>query len=124
VDRNRRWRTQPFLALAGVLAAFRPKRRARGPSISWRIFDRRQIRRNIEVQSELREQALIAYEATVLAALTEVEDALVALAQEQVRQRALTKGWRRNNFPFFSPSRSSLGCDVEWAYPLHSSQSS
>jgi len=60
-----------------------------GPSISWRIFDRRQIRRNIEVQGELQEQALIGYEATVLAALTEVEDALVALAQEQVRREHL-----------------------------------
>lgn len=61
-----------------------------GPSFSWRLFDRGQIRRSIEVQTELQEQSLIAYEASVLAALAEVEDALVGLAEEQLRLERLT----------------------------------
>jgi multidrug efflux system outer membrane protein len=60
-----------------------------GPSISWRLFDGGAVRMNIEVQSALQEQALVAYETTVLTALIEVEDALIAYAEEQRRQEAL-----------------------------------
>lgn len=60
-----------------------------GPAVSWRIFDASAVRQNIEVQSALQEQALIRYEAAVLSALTEVESALTAFAQEQVRREAL-----------------------------------
>jgi len=60
-----------------------------GPSLSWRLFDAGAVRRNIEVQSALQEQALIAYEATVLTALKEVETALAAFAEEQQRRVAL-----------------------------------
>jgi NodT family efflux transporter outer membrane factor (OMF) lipoprotein len=60
-----------------------------GPSVSWRLFDAGAIRKNIEVQSALQEQALIQYEATVLTALEEVENALVAFAEEQRRREAL-----------------------------------
>lgn len=60
-----------------------------GPSISWNIFDAGAIRKNIEVQSALQEQALIQYEAAILEALEEVENALVAYAEEQLRRQAL-----------------------------------
>ncbi|MHB8791461.1 MAG: efflux transporter outer membrane subunit [Desulfobulbaceae bacterium] len=60
-----------------------------GPGVSWSIFDAGAIRRNIEVQSALQEQTLLAYEAAVLAALTEVENALTAYAEEQLRRRRL-----------------------------------
>ncbi len=60
-----------------------------GPSISLPIFDGGAIRQNIEVQSALQEQYLIAYESAVLTALKEVENALVAYAQEQYRRQAL-----------------------------------
>jgi outer membrane protein, multidrug efflux system len=56
-----------------------------GPMLTWPIF-RSDIRPNIEVQSELQQQALIQYEATVLNSLEEVENALVAYAQEQQRR--------------------------------------
>jgi NodT family efflux transporter outer membrane factor (OMF) lipoprotein len=62
-----------------------------GPSASLQVFDRGQIRRSIDVQTELQEQALVAYETTVLAALAEVEDALVSLAQQQVRREHLVE---------------------------------
>jgi len=60
-----------------------------GPRISWAIFKAGAIRQNIEVQSALQEQYLIAYEATVLSALEEVENALVAYAEEQQRRESL-----------------------------------
>ena len=60
-----------------------------GPSVSWRLFDAGAVRKNIEVQSALQEEALIQYEAAVLAALEEVENALVAFVEEQRRRESL-----------------------------------
>ena len=57
-----------------------------GPSVSTRLFDRRQLRENLVGQSERQEQAARSYETAVLRALQEVEDSLTALAQEQVRR--------------------------------------
>jgi NodT family efflux transporter outer membrane factor (OMF) lipoprotein len=60
-----------------------------GPSVSWNIFDAGAIRQNIEVQSAMQEQYLLAYEAAVLGALEEVENALTAYAEEQLRRERL-----------------------------------
>jgi len=60
-----------------------------GPTVTWRIFDAGAIRGNIEVQSALQEQALIDYEAAVLGALEDVENAIVAYADEQLRRESL-----------------------------------
>ena len=60
-----------------------------GPSVSWNIFDAGAIRQNIEVQCAIGEQYLLAYEAAVLGALEEVENALTAYAEEQLRRERL-----------------------------------
>jgi NodT family efflux transporter outer membrane factor (OMF) lipoprotein len=60
-----------------------------GPSFTWNIFNAGSIRQNIEVQNALQEQALIQYEASILSALEEVNNALIAYAQEQVRRQSL-----------------------------------
>jgi NodT family efflux transporter outer membrane factor (OMF) lipoprotein len=60
-----------------------------GPAVSWNIFDAGAIRQNIEVQSAIEEQYLLAYEAAVLGALEEVENALTAYAEEQLRRERL-----------------------------------
>jgi multidrug efflux system outer membrane protein len=60
-----------------------------GPGITWAIFDAGAIRQNIEVQSALQEQYVIAYQASLLSALEEVENALVAYAEEQERRESL-----------------------------------
>jgi NodT family efflux transporter outer membrane factor (OMF) lipoprotein len=65
-----------------------------GSNIGWTIFDAGRIRQNIRVQTALQEQALIQYEAAVLTALEEVENALVAYADEQVRRRSLVEASR------------------------------
>jgi outer membrane protein, multidrug efflux system len=60
-----------------------------GPSVSWNLFDAGAVRRNIEVQSALQEQALAQYEASILSALEEVENAIVAYTEEQLRRESL-----------------------------------
>jgi multidrug efflux system outer membrane protein len=65
-----------------------------GPGIAWRIFDAGAVRRNIEIQSAKQEQALMAYESTVLKALEETENALVAYAEEQQRRDSLVEAVR------------------------------
>ena len=60
-----------------------------GPSMTWPIFEAGRIRANIEVRNAQEEQALLNYRKTVLNALAEVEDALVAYAKERTRHQAL-----------------------------------
>lgn len=60
-----------------------------GPAVSWPIFDAGRIASNIKVQDARTEQALLAYQQTVLRAYEDVENALVAYAREQDRRRSL-----------------------------------
>ena len=62
-----------------------------GPSVSWNIFDAGAIRKNIEVQNALQEQALLKYEAAILNALEDVENALVSYEQDQYRRQSLSR---------------------------------
>ncbi|MCK9364022.1 MAG: efflux transporter outer membrane subunit [Syntrophales bacterium] len=57
--------------------------------LTWRVFDAGAIRKNIEIQSALQEQSLIAYESAVLGAQEEAENAIMAYAQEQRRRQSL-----------------------------------
>jgi NodT family efflux transporter outer membrane factor (OMF) lipoprotein len=59
--------------------------------ITWNIFDAGRVRKNIEVQNALQEQSLIQYEAAILSALGDVNNALVAFAQEQSRRQSLSE---------------------------------
>ena len=52
---------------------------AAGPSLRWNIFDYGRIRANIRVQDARLQQALVAFDAAVLAAAREVDDAAVAV---------------------------------------------
>jgi outer membrane protein, multidrug efflux system len=70
-----------------------------GPSMTWPIFEGGQIRAYIEVRNAQEQQALLSYRKTVLMALAEVEDALVAYAKERIRHQALaasTEDFRRS----------------------------
>lgn len=58
-------------------------------SFAWTIFKGGAIRQNIEVQNALQEQSLKQYEATILTALEDVENALSGFAEEQERRDAL-----------------------------------
>ncbi len=63
-----------------------------GPAFSWNIFNAGAVRQNIRVETALQEQALLRYESAILLALEEVENALTAYAQEQLRRTALSDG--------------------------------
>lgn len=59
--------------------------------MAWPLFNAGAIRANIAVQNALQEQALLQYEVAILTAIEEVENALVAYAQEQQRRQALVE---------------------------------
>jgi NodT family efflux transporter outer membrane factor (OMF) lipoprotein len=63
-----------------------------GPQVSWAVFTAGAICQNIEIQKALYGQAKSDYESTILTALEDVENALTAFAQEQVRCRSLQEG--------------------------------
>jgi outer membrane protein, multidrug efflux system len=60
-----------------------------GTSVSWRVFDNKGILSNIDLQKAFREEAFITYQKTVLNAMQEVEDALIASEKEQTRRKSL-----------------------------------
>jgi NodT family efflux transporter outer membrane factor (OMF) lipoprotein len=62
-----------------------------GPAASWPIFQGGAIVSNIHAQQALRDIAFITYRQTVLTALQDVENALVAFAQEQHHHQSLDK---------------------------------
>jgi len=61
-----------------------------GPGINWQLFDSGRILANIRLQEALREETVFAYQQTVLTAMQEVENTLVAAANEQEHRRLLT----------------------------------
>jgi outer membrane protein, multidrug efflux system len=65
-----------------------------GPRITWPAFDAGAIRANIEIQSAGQERAFAAYESAILNALEQVENALTAYAEEQIRLEALREAAR------------------------------
>ena len=62
------------------------------PFISIPLFNRDKIRNRIEIQNALQEQYLVAYESSVLDAIKEVRDAVMAYGEEQKRNLILEKG--------------------------------
>ena len=62
------------------------------PFISVPLFNRNKIRDQIEIQNAVQERTLIEYENTVLDAIKEVRDAIMAYGEEQKRYRILEKG--------------------------------
>ncbi len=62
-----------------------------GPAMRWNLFDGDRIRSSINVQEAQAEQAMVNYEQTILLALEEVENAMVAFAEERQRVDALER---------------------------------
>ena len=67
-----------------------------GPSVSWPIFEGGRIRANIALQTATQQELLAAYEAVVLQAFQDVEDALVAFSNEQATRAQLEDAVRAN----------------------------
>ena len=60
-----------------------------GPSAQWNAYDGGRTRERIEVQSALQEEALIDYDRAILTALEDVQNAVTAFTQEQLRNHSL-----------------------------------
>jgi Outer membrane efflux protein len=67
-----------------------------GPTLSWHIFDAGRIRATIAVQDARTVQQFSTYQQTVLTALDEVENVLVAYSREQVRRAQLVEAVEAN----------------------------
>jgi NodT family efflux transporter outer membrane factor (OMF) lipoprotein len=64
---------------------------ALGPALNWPLFDMGRSRANLELNKAVREEELLAYEQTVLNALREVENALIASTKEEEHRQTLIK---------------------------------
>lgn len=62
-----------------------------GPALRWNIFDRDRIRSQIAVEDARTEQALLTYELTVLNALNEVENAIVAFLEQRIQFKSMER---------------------------------
>lgn len=62
-----------------------------GPAVRWSLFDGGRVRSQIQVEDARAEQAMVAYEQTLLLALQEAEDAMVAYSEERKRRDALAR---------------------------------
>jgi NodT family efflux transporter outer membrane factor (OMF) lipoprotein len=60
-----------------------------GPTVSWQILDYNQLQSEVRVTNAEQQQALYSYRQTVLQSFGDVEDALVAYAQDRVRTKAI-----------------------------------
>jgi NodT family efflux transporter outer membrane factor (OMF) lipoprotein len=67
-----------------------------GPSISWQILSGGRIRANVALQTATQQELLAAYQAAVLQAFQDVEDALVAFSHEQATRAQLEDAVRAN----------------------------
>jgi NodT family efflux transporter outer membrane factor (OMF) lipoprotein len=84
----------------GTLANWQSAAWSVGPSVRWPIFDAGRIRWNIEGRNAEEEQALLAYNKTVLAALKDVETSMFAYAREQERRKTLIEEMAQNQKAF------------------------
>jgi outer membrane protein, multidrug efflux system len=60
-----------------------------GPTVTWNVFNANQLVNQVRVSNALQQQALLNYKKTVLQSFGDVEDALVAYAQDQNRTKYL-----------------------------------
>ena len=68
-----------------------------GPTLRWPILNFRRILSQIDVSKAVREEALARYEQSVLLAMEEVENALVAISREKNRSGSLAEAVRAND---------------------------
>jgi NodT family efflux transporter outer membrane factor (OMF) lipoprotein len=71
-----------------------------GPTVQWNLLQGGSLRANVRVQRARSEQALDTYRQTVLVALEDAENALVAYAKEQTRRGSLTQSVQASETAF------------------------
>jgi multidrug efflux system outer membrane protein len=86
----------PSLSLSGNIAVTRTVNASRvynwslGPTLNLPLFDRGALKANVDLSKSDARQQYLSYRATVIEAVREVEDAMVALRQEQQRYARLS----------------------------------
>jgi NodT family efflux transporter outer membrane factor (OMF) lipoprotein len=68
-----------------------------GPTVTWPLFQGGSIVSNIRLQHALRDESYLTYQKTVLVALQDVENALIAFAKEQEHRESLSAAVTANN---------------------------
>ena len=71
-----------------------------GPTVQWNLFEAGRTLSNIRVQNSREQQALDTYRQTLLVALEDVENALIAYAKEKVRHESLAQSVSANEQAF------------------------
>lgn len=71
-----------------------------GPSVSYPLFDAGRVRANIAIEQAISEQQLLAYKSTILTALQDVENALIAYDREIDRRSSLADAVTANQRAF------------------------
>jgi NodT family efflux transporter outer membrane factor (OMF) lipoprotein len=67
-----------------------------GPAVDWQIFNAGRVRSNMELQKALQQESMLAYQKTVITALKDVENALIAYAKEYERHKMLADAVAHN----------------------------
>jgi outer membrane protein, multidrug efflux system len=67
-----------------------------GTGVDWQIFTAGRVQSNIALQKALQQESILAYQKTVLTALQDVENALVAYANEYNRRKSLVDAVEAN----------------------------
>jgi multidrug efflux system outer membrane protein len=80
-----------YSAIGGSLLESRNEGWSIGPFFSWNLFDGGRVRNSILIEEARTEQLFATYEQTVLRSLQDVEDSLVAFAEERKREAALQR---------------------------------
>ncbi|MGH8220657.1 MAG: efflux transporter outer membrane subunit [Steroidobacteraceae bacterium] len=71
-----------------------------GPTVQWKLFEGGSLRANVRVQKARAAQALDTYHQTVLVALEDAENALIAYSKEQTRRRSLAQSVQSSEAAF------------------------
>ena len=71
-----------------------------GPSVQWNLLEGGRLRANVRVQKARAAQALDTYRQTVLVALEDTENALIAYSKEQSRRRSLAQSAQSSQAAF------------------------
>lgn len=89
-----------------------------GPAASWNLFDTGQARAQVAIREALQDQAVIQYRQTVLNALAEVENALIASAKEEEHCQALETSVRSNRKAVGLAERLYAGGETDFLHVL------
>ena len=94
-----------------------------GPTINWYVFNGGQISANIEAKNAMQEEVLIQYRQTIIQAVSDVQDALVAYRQNQIRRGSLRAATAANRHSLELARRQNDAGVVDFLNVLNAQQS-